>query len=253
MHRNTALSLIVCASLAALTGCSGREKYTDEDYDDVATAVGALVGNGSAGETTSMEDSIEIATGAIESNLSNMGSGAWQGQRAGLTYDYEVICKDADGASQTECDETTDSANLVLSWSGNLDLPHYDASIDRTGDWTLSGLQTDTAVFNGHGSFDVATEFTGWFRPITRTFELDYDAQYDGVTFDRLSRRFTGGMIHYDVSAQRTVTGTNNEREATIDVNVDVELLGDGSAHISVDGVRNYDLDLSTGQVSPES
>lgn len=251
MHRNTALSLLACASLAAITGCSG-EKYTDEDYDDVATAVGALVGNDSAGETTSMEDSVEIATGETASDLSNMGSGAWQGQRAGLTYAYEVVCKDADGATQEQCDETTDSANLVLSWNGNLELPRYAASVDRTGDWTLSGLQSDTAVFNGHGTFDVKTELTGWLRPVTRTFELDYDAQYDDVTFDRIGRRFESGMIRYDVSAVRTVSGENGQREATIDVDVEVELTGDGTAHISVDGVRGYELDLSSGQVAPE-
>jgi hypothetical protein len=252
MRRYTCVSLFVGLCLSVVTGCSPEKKYTDEDYDDVATAVGALVGTDSTGETSSMEDAEEISTGHADSDLAQMGEDSWQGNRAGLTYSYDVTCQDAQGLRLASCDDTTDSANLVLAWNGSLDLPRYDASVDRTGDWTLSGLQSDTAVFNGTGSFDVETEFTAWFRPVTRSFELDYDASYDNVTFDRIGRQFTSGTIHYDVNALRTVTHEGERSETAIDVAVDIEFIGNGQARINVDGVRDYDLDLSSGQVAGE-
>jgi hypothetical protein len=252
MRRYTCVSLFVGLCLSVVTGCSSEKKYSDEDYDDVATAVGALVGTDSTGETASMEDAEEISTGNADSDLAQMGGDSWQGNRAGLTYSYDVACKDAEGQAQESCNESTDSANMVLAWNGHLDLPRYDASVDRTGDWTLSGLQSDTAVFNGKGTFDVETEFTAWFRPVTRNFELDYDASYDNVTFDRIARQFTSGTIHYAVNALRTVTHEGERSETAIDVAVDIEFIGNGQARINVDGVRDYDLDLSSGQVVGE-
>jgi hypothetical protein len=247
-----ALVLLACVSLTFAAGCSDEERYSDEDYDDVATAVGALVGTDSTGETASMEDAVEISTGEMEDDLARMGDGSYEGRRAGLTYSYEVTCKDASGQEQEACGGDTDSANLVLAWDGHLDLPRYDANVERTGDWTLSGLQSDSAVFNGTGTFDVETEFTAWFRPVSRSFALDYDASYDNVTFDRVGRQFTGGMIHYDVNAVRTVTHEGDTSETVIDVAVDITFTGNGKAVIDVDGVREYDLDLASGVVEGE-
>lgn len=245
-------TLTMTLALLGAAGCKKDDDATEEDYDDVATAVGALVGNESGGERGSMEDSVDIATGATDTDLTNMGSGSYEGTRLGLRYAYEVTCSDADGNVQEACDANTDSANLVLSWSGELTLPHYQASIERTGDWTLSGLQTDTAVFNGHGTFDVNTEFQGFFRPVTRTFKLDYDADYQEVTFDRVGRQFESGHIDYEVHALRTVSRNDSEGEAEFNMSVDVDFLGDGRARISIDSSHEYNLDLGTGGVSKE-
>jgi hypothetical protein len=249
MHR---MLCLVASALLATTGCKQSDEPTDEDYDDVASAVGALVTNDSGGETGSMEDSVELASGEMPAGFSSMGSGSFEGLRAGLTYAYTLTCKDDGGATQEACNGETESANLVVDWSGELDLPHYQASVVRSGDWTLSGLQSDTAHFNGHGSFDVDTEFTSFFGDRHRTFNLDYDAEYDDVTWDRPLRRFNGGSIHYQVHAERTRERRGADVEVELDISVDVEFHDDGHATVTLDGSRRYHLDVDTGFLGKE-
>ncbi len=248
MHPSPSSSLLI-GLIAVLAGCSSNEKYSDEDYEDVATAVGALVGTRSTGEASSMRDAVEITSGNVDNHLAKISGGSWQASRAGLTYGYDVTCRDGQGETQDSCDANTDSASLVLTWRGDLDLPRYDANVDRTGEWTVSGLQSDNAVFHGQGAFEVETEFSAWLRPVTRSFRLTYDATYDAVAFDRVSGQIVAGTIHYGVEAQRTTSREDQPIQATIEVEVDIVFTGNGQARISVDGVRDYDLDLSSGRI----
>jgi hypothetical protein len=246
-----------CIGLVALVatttlGCK-KDEATDEDYDDVATAVGALIApsSGEGGEVGSMEDAEALAMGE-DAGLTSMGGGDYEGTVAGLKYSYSVTCQDTSGATLDPCDATTDSANLVVAWSGELNLNNFQASVDRTGDWTLSGLQSDTAEFNGTGTFDVDTAFQALFRDVERTFTLDYDAEYQGVTWRRSDKLLLDGEIDYTVHAVRTRTDNRTEREVELDVLVNVQFDGSGVATITLDGERNYSLDVATGKLSKE-
>jgi hypothetical protein len=192
-----------------------------------------------------------LATGAA-TNLSAMGSGAYQGTYLGLQYEYSITCKDVGGTVQPACDDATDSANLIVDWHGNLDLPRYDATVDRTGNWTLSGIQSDLVKFDGHGTFDIDTEFTALFSNRKRTFKLDYDAQYDNVTWDRNLDTLVDGTIHYDVQAQRTRERKGKDVEASFDMMVVVTFDGSGNASIVIDGDHSYQVNLSSGEVAKQ-
>jgi hypothetical protein len=239
------LAALGCVALFTV-GCG--QKASDEDYDDVATAVGALVANDSGGEIGSMEDAEAAALG--ESDLTQMGSGGFQGTRAGLTYEYQLTCSDASGAVLEACNSTTDSATLSVSWSGELTLPRYQGSISRTGNWTLSGLQSPTAEFNGHGTFNVESSFQALFRDVERSFLLDYDGDYQGVRWRRSDKRPEAGVIRYTVHAERTRERGNREVEVELDVEVVITFDGDGTAELTIDSERNYSLDIERGTVS---
>ena len=242
---------LTCALVLALGGCRQSDP-TEEDYDDVATAVGALVANESGGEVGSMDDGEAIATGETPSGLTSSASGSYEGARLGLHYAYEVTCTDASGNALSACDSTTESANVVVDWGGSLDLASYDATITRTGDWTLSGLQSDVALFEGHGTFDVETEFTSLFRDVQRSFLLDYDAVYDEVQWNRTTKVPFAGSINYDVHAERTRTRGSRESEVELDVAVYVQFFDNGTAEISIDRERNYTLNVASGQISKQ-
>lgn len=240
-----------CALFLVISGCRADEP-TEEDYDDVATAVGALVSNESGGEVGSMDDGASVATGETPTGITSEGSGSYQGTRLGLHYSYQVTCKDVSGNAMSSCDGTTESANLVVDWGGSLDLARYDATIARTGDWTLSGLQSDVAQFDGHGTFDVETEFTSLFRDVQRSFLLDYDAQYDAVRWNRITKIPQAGSITYDVHAVRTKTRGSRESERELDLQVIVTFDESGTADISIDRERHYSLDVASGQIDKQ-
>lgn len=246
------LQWIAAAALVPLVACK-KSDATDEDYDDVATAVGALLapGTGDGGEVGSIEDADALAMGDA-GGLTAMGSGSFEGKVAGLTYSYVVTCKDTGGAVLDPCDFTTESANLTVAWSGEINLSNYQASVARTGDWTLSGLQSDTAEFNGTGSFDVDSAFQALFRDVERTFKLDYDAEYKGVMWRRSDKLLLDGEIDYSVHAERTRTSDRSQAEAELDVAVNVKFDGSGVAKITLDGERNYSLDVASGKLSKD-
>ena len=78
---------------------------TQEDYDDVATNVGALVADTSGGETEAAAEAAGVATG----------------ENAAAAYRFEATCKDAAGQAQSDCGELTDEAHLAVHWEGEVD------------------------------------------------------------------------------------------------------------------------------------
>lgn len=232
----------------AVTGCQKSDEPTQQDYNDVATSVGGLVA-GAGGELTSIQDSVGTAQGEIPAGFSASGSGQIEGTRGGLTYSYEVTCAGADGATMAACDETTDSASLVVDWSGSYDGDYWQFEISRTGEWSVTGLQSDVAVFTGHGTFDVASTSQSLDGRRQRSFDLSYAASYD-IQWDMVAEQVLEGSISYDVHAERHVDGQAVDRDAVFDISAEVTFDGSGTARLVLDGSHSYDIDIATGLVA---
>jgi hypothetical protein len=244
------LEWISIGSLVLLIGASTACHHaTEEEYDDVATHVGALSSQAPGGDSEAARDTAIAAKGGLPEGLTRMGMGTITGRRGQLTYSFELTCKDAMGQVEAACDSSTDSAHLVLHWTGDIATLRYKATLDRTGDWTMTGLRSETATFNGKGTFDVDSEFTAIYRPLQRTFEFDYDADYDGVQIRMSDRVLTGGKATYDIQAHRTTEWRSRQWDRTFEVHAEVTFDGTGTAKIALDGSRRYTVDLATGEV----
>ncbi|MCG8416976.1 MAG: hypothetical protein MJE77_03405 [Proteobacteria bacterium] len=238
--------------LSALAGCPGdNDALTQDDYDDVAVAVGSLVANPSGGESGSIDDSINLVKGTASASKAVEGESAHETyRRAGLTYEYVVDCVDAAGNVQSACDRaTTGAASIAVNWTGNLDLPAYQALVTRTGEWTLAGLQSATAELSGAGSFDVECHFQALYRPVMKDLVLSYNAQYQAVAIDMATGRITGGTIRYQIDGQRSVRRGESDRDSEFSTVAEVTFDGSGSARLILDSSRSYTIDLATGQV----
>lgn len=252
------LSLFSASLLSlSLTACAQQPQQGDdlsnEDYDDIAAGVGAMVAMpGGGGEVDSFEDAVSTAT--TESSGSAIeGLGAHEiVVRAGITYEYRAECFDLDGNELEVCDETTDSASITVSWSGDIDTPRYDASIARSGEWSLSGLQSDTAVIAGNGSFEVDATFQAIYRDIIRSMRFSYDAEYRDVQVDTATKQAIGGSIAYSVRGERSAQNGRNERNVSFSVQAEVTFHADGTATLVIDGEHRYQIDVSSGVVAPE-
>jgi hypothetical protein len=233
----------------AMTGCGEKsDQPTQQDYNDVASSVGALVAGG-GGELASIEDSVGTATGEIPFGFTSNGSGQIEGERGGLRFLYEVSCTDADGVTMAACDSTTDSASLLVEWSGNYEGDFWQFEISRTGEWSVTGLQSDVAVFSGEGTFDVSSASQSLDGQRSRSFELSYAGSYD-IHWDIAAQRVIEGSIAYDVHAERHADGPAAEADAVFDIDAEITFDGTGAARLVLDGSHSYDLDLTTGVVS---
>lgn len=239
---------IAALSLITFVGCQPNDQPTEEDYDDVASAVSLLVTNDSGGEVGSMEDGVDLALGE-ESDLTSMGSGSYQGTFGSFMYEYNITCSDTAG-TVGPCGPGTNSANLIVDWNGELDLARFFGAVDRTGNWTLSDIQSNMVKFNGDGTFDVQTEFTSWIGNRKRTFNLDYDANYNNVTYDRSQDLLVDGTMTYNVHAERTRERNGKDVDAEFEMTVVVTFDGSGNAIITIDKDRSWTLNLGNGAVT---
>jgi hypothetical protein len=225
-------------------------KPTREQYDDTAQAIASTTAtSGGGGDVGSMTDSVTIAQGAMPTGFTLMGDGHFQGTHLGLDYSYTIVCKTAAGAASA-CNPTTDQASVDVAWSGDLATTYVDASVMRTGSWSITGLQTDTATFNGTGTFSVDATVRSIFRPgAMATYAFDASADYRAIRISTQQRQVIDGSASFDLSAHAQVSGTNHDSTASFEVHAQITLHADHTAELVLDGSQHYTLNLTTGGV----
>jgi hypothetical protein len=193
---------------------------------------------------------VSLAVGVRPFGFEADASGNVNGSRFGLDYSYALSCEDAAGNALDACDDRTDAASVNVTWGGTLDLPTYDAALERDGSWNLTDVQGPVATFNGESQFDFDATFTSIFRPVTREYHFSYAADYTDVKVDTEADAIVGGVIGYEIDAQRLVTGSNGTVEATFDVTAEVTFDANGNIVLELDGTAVYDVNATTGNVT---
>jgi hypothetical protein len=225
---------------------------TTEDYDDAAQAVGASAtgDNGGGGELGAMSDSASIAFGIVPLGLTATANGQINGNRLGLAYSFSITCEDVNGNTLAVCSPLTDRAEVDAAWNGTLDTRYLDAEVDRSGSWTLDGLQSNTITFDGQSSFSYDATLQSIFRPgVTTSLSFDADADYDAVAIDGPTHDAIGGSATFDVSGRKVVTGTDADVDKSFAVHAELEFHADRTATMTLDGDHSYTLNLATGAV----
>jgi hypothetical protein len=245
-------------SLSIAACSSSSTPPSPADYDDAAQTIAAQAATQSGagvggGEVMAMADSVSITLGRLPLGFLRAGDGRIHGRRMGVDHTFTVTCKDAAGAALEKCDRTTDSATVEVEFSGDLETPNLTASVDREGSWTITGLQSATATFDGDSSFSLDTTLTSIFREgVTSTFALDATASYDAITIATADRKITGGSASFDLQAQRTVTGTemgSHDVDKSFEIHAELTFNGDQTATLVLDGTHTFTIDLKSGRV----
>jgi hypothetical protein len=244
---------LVSSTLVFAGACSdddgGSGDITREEYDDLARSVGSSTASG-GGDAGAMADVVVIAGGDLPFGFTIDVDGHVSGDVGGLSYDFSLTCRDLTDLILPACDATTDRADVELAWSGQLDLPNFSSSVTREGSWSVIGLQTDVATFNGDGSFAYDATITAPETQSTFDYALDYAASYEDVLIETDSLAAVGGTIHYDIAAEKLV---DSETTRSFSVSADVTIHADGTATLVLDGSYEYTLDLATGAVARAS
>lgn len=233
--------------LAVLAGACGNEADTptDEDYEDIAQSVAPLIRKDLAADGGVML-SAQLAVGAQPIWLAINASGEASGNAGSLKWSLAASCTDQNNVASNVCSESASSARVTSNVDGMLMLPNFSAELTADLDWSISGLQTDTLSAQGQTSVHAATSSSGVFRPVMRSFELDFDARYD-LKIPRANPELASGSLTAKIDAHRRVVGTNQDREGHFVVDAAVTLDGSGNAIIKLDGNASFKLDLSSG------
>ncbi|HEU4406193.1 MAG TPA: hypothetical protein VFS43_13090 [Polyangiaceae bacterium] len=253
---STVVSALVIALSATALGCSKEDEKnppTREEADEVSTTTASLVSanDGQTGEVRAMADAVALVKGETPSGMSLSAEGSFEFNRGGLRYSYNVSCFDAANAP-IACGPDADGGTLTVAWDGSYDGIWIDGSAQRSGEWTLRGVQGNNPVLSGQGSFDLAIDYSSLDGRRQSSYDLAFDATYSDVRFDRALGRPVGGSIRYEVEATRTASGPNRDANAQFDATAVVTFTPDG-ASLSIDKDYTYDLDLKTGQATPRA
>lgn len=231
---------------ALVVACADEaDKPTEADYEDLAESVAPLIRQELAADGGAVL-SAQVAVSNAPQWLAVDGSGSAQGQAGSLSWSLSASCTDENNAPSDVCSETSASAQVASSLEGMLTLPNFSADLTAKLDWSISGLQTDTLVAEGHTSIQAATSSSGVFRPVMRSFDLDVDAQYD-LLIPRNDPWLASGTVEASIDAHRRVVGTNRDSEAHFVVDAVVTFDGSGKAILTLDGAATFRLDLSSG------
>lgn len=262
MKRITLISFGLSVAACSSSMQSPSSPATTADYEDTAQTIASstVVSGGSgggAGDAIAMADAISIARGVLPLGFLREADGHVHGNRMGVDNSFMVTCKDAAGTALTACDKTTDSATVQIKWTGSLQTPNLTASVDREGMWTITGLQSATATFNGTSSFSLDTTLMSIFHQgVTSTLSFDNTASYTAITIATADRQITGGSATFEVKAHRTVTGTamgSNDIDKSFDVQAVLTFNADHTATLVLDGMHTFTIDLKTGKVTKVS
>jgi hypothetical protein len=248
-NRDIITAAATLAALAAVPACaSDADVPTQADYDEVAEALAPLVAQDlGAGGTLAT-----VATAARGQSVAALraAAGATAASGASLEWSIEVECRDATGTVQASCNAETDTALVTAGFDGSLELGTYRASLTANGRWSLAGLQSGPVTATGEQVLGAASSFTSTWRNETRTFDLEVSKSYE-LSFPTLDPRDVRGELSGSVFAHRTRVNPNVDIDKRFDIDVAIELAGDRTAVLVLDGVARYRLDLDTGAITP--
>lgn len=248
----TALALLAAASLLTAAACDdggsrSTEPATQQDLDETARVVGALMAADKGGDMATLRDGVMSATaGAPGGGFALDAHGAFRGQHLGLSYDVEVDCYDGSGGPLSCGGGEAASADLVASWSGALHIGGLDIEAALSGDWILDKINEDTAIIDGDASAVLDLSLTQ--AESARSLHLALSASYQAVRFAAGTHRPVGGRVVYTVDLERRATTPRGERVAKLSADVVVTLSSDATATLELSGSR-YMVHLETGAV----
>jgi hypothetical protein len=236
------LTLASCSLLGLpLVACSSSgDAASASEYDDVAQNVATSAAAPNGGDMNAMMDVVLIGSGDLPLGMALDANGHVAGAWGGITYDFEITCRDGEGTILATCNTKTQIADVKVDWTGTLALPGFTTSMDRHGDWSMINLQEPSVKLAGNGSFSYDSTIHA------ARYHLDYDAAYMSVFIDKNSRLATAGEIQYEITAQKTADG---EAPRTFQIHADVTFNGNGTATAVLDDTYRYSLDLTSGAV----
>jgi hypothetical protein len=236
--------------LMLFAACSSTPTASQEDQVQVAQVVGVSVATGA--EPTAVDAVLDLATGIVPRGMTIDGLGRFSGDHGGLTFSGTITCTDAGTDKPAPCSPATAMATVTGSWSGQLQTRRVAISATRTGTWTVSGLQTSTVTINGTSHIDVTSQFASASDSNHKNLALAIDATYQAVMIDRTSDLATGGDIQYAITGKRTHTTPALDGSQTFTVDATLTFHPDHSATLVIDGNQKFDVDLDTGEATPE-
>lgn len=244
---NAQLLFVMATTLGVVTsaGCgrSDLEIVGDDDADAVARVLGRSASSVEAGDGTAMLGAVRIASGQMPAAMTRTPSGAYQEIGPQAQYVYRVACTDQAGAELPECASGAAHAEVDLEVRADEAWPAMGARVERNLQWSVADLAAGRATVGGAGTTHVVYDDADGHH-----YELDIELDYAEVSVAHAPvPQVLRGSVHYDVWA--LVEPSDGDTRA-VELPARLGLRADGSASLTLEGWREYRVDLQTGDVT---
>lgn len=211
--RSSVSIAVIFATAIGGSGCfdwadADEQRMTATEYDEVAAALGAMLGDDARGQGRAFAGAIGVAQGEVPRGFRLSGEVA-SAAVDGVDYDLAAVCSDELGRGAL-CDGDAAVAHVEAVWSGAWASEGFDATASFDADWVLEALDETIVALEGHarGSATVAVVREDEGEQATvRTWQLDYRAAYDEVGLDAATRRPVSGVVRYALTVERVPKG----------------------------------------------
>jgi len=235
----------LCAVGAALVlaACSSTENTAE---DAMLTAdVAAVAAEAAAQDVEVMHGPGGLVGFGLRADFRLFGCDG--GSRHGLTVVRTCVFRDAGGNEQDGYDEqTTASIAVHTEISGEFSRDSHSASISRTTDLVVTGLEGSetTRTWNGTGSGSASRVRESGDGEV-RQYEMTFSGEIDDVVLP-VPRTDTGWPLSGTITRTVTITFTGGPKDGqTVTRTVTVEFNGTSTVTVIVNG-ESFEFDLRT-------
>ena len=217
-------ALALFAACADAPSRSTDDNASEDDYADVAMSLGTAAAH-EGDEVSALRAAAALARGDVPAGLAPGADGSFRGAQAGRAYQY------------TLADRTATTADVISTWSSDLDLPELAVSLAHDAAWQLTGITPSVAHVDGTGSLQYDS------RDDASTYHYAYAATYHVVVDDT---RAIGGAITFAIHGERT----SAEASHRFAITAQLTFAPDDTAELVLDGTHHYRIALATGVVT---
>ena len=219
---------------------------TARDYDEVANILGAHVRGefalqlaGAAITESQPPEGFSITSQAIEES-------AGVGTSGSMNYEFWFYCNDGSQAhTKVPCNGAAHHSHIKFVATGSQAIGAMAMEqITRTVDWEIRDITLDKARFRGPDSVSLQTQIAT--EGETAAYKISFDAVYEKVRFLAGQQIPTYGTITFTINADRTRGDDHRVFNATA-----VLVYGASGAPttLTIDGMHNYTIDLTSGEI----
>jgi hypothetical protein len=229
-------------AIAFLVACGDDyDTPTEMEYQEIAGGLAPLVSH-ELGADGTVSVLVRIGRGDVPGWLESTDANNYMGAFGGLSWDVEYGCEDRDGAPQTRCNAMSNAASASMEIDGTVRIGTSAIGATLRHAWSLEGLLEEIIASQAEVSGQMRMEWVGllgrahsFAMTARRGYELSIPREAPAAATGRLESTF-------DIEKK-----TDGERVGRFLVGTEIELLGDGSARLVLDGQFPFRIDLERG------
>lgn len=214
-----------------------------QDYDDVASIIAS---NMNVAEFAAMQGAVNISYGRVPVGMTEdvaggiaSGTGSVSGSLAGLAYSLAFECHDVNHVA-IPCNGAEDHVRFVVKYTGGAAAANMSMDgVNEKGVFYVRYVNVPKPMYGGTGT----TSFTSTL--MTGVYTISYTEASAHLQFDPTAPALpSGGTDDFTLTIHRTRDGA---ADRDFNVSAHLEVTGDDTATLTLDGSEVYNVTLSTG------